>query len=344
MAPSTTPRVTKRLAVAAAACALLAPGAALAQEPPEPLPPAEAAPAPAAAPSPTCRLGDHEGFDEADARTASRLVCAEVAHAGAAAGTHYRVALGKLGSATILSVAREGETPGSTADSREMRLQNIEEVMVAAPRIAEAIVKGLPLSETEKVDNIVGAETRQPKSKGGTTHFALGLVGLLPPLDRGLTPAAGLDLDVHYETSSQQFEVGGSMRFGGGNGGSNNPAICNAFFIFSVGGRWYSADTDVSPYLGGGLSWSVLNLSLPAQGTYDSNGLGAYVDAGVQILRTHHAHLAFGARLDLPFFSVRSQNNYYYSGYSPTPGTPQPAPAPSSIYYAPLSLEIRLTF
>jgi hypothetical protein len=332
-------------AAAAAACALLAPATALAQDPPDgpssppPLPePAEAQPAP----SPTCRLGDHEGFDEADARTAGRLVCAEIVHAGAAAGTHYRVALGKLGSVTILSVAREGETPGSTADSREMRLQNIEEVMVAAPRIAEAIVKGLPLSETEKVDNLVSSEARQPKSKPGKTHFALGLVGMLPPLDQGLSPAAGLNLDVHYETGSQQFEVGGSMRIGGGNGGPNNPAICNFFFIFGLGGRWYSSDTDVSPYLGGGLSWSYLNLSLPGQSAYqgDGNGLGAYVDAGVQILRTHHAHLAFGARLDLPFYSLKDQN-YYYPGIS-TQGAP-PAP-PSSIYYAPLSLEIRLTF
>jgi hypothetical protein len=343
MVSSSTVRVKQRVAAAAAACALLAPATALAQEPPDPPPlpePVEAQPAP----SPTCRLGDHEGFDEGDARTAARLVCAAIAHAGAAPGTHYRVALGKLGSATILSVAREGETPGSTADSREMRLQNIEEVMVAAPRIAEAIVKGLPLSETEKVDNLVSSETRQPKSKPGKTHFALGLVGMLPPLDQGLSPAPGLDLDVHYETGSQQFEVGGSMRFGGGSGGPNNPAISNGFFIFSLGGRWYSSDTDVSPYLGGGLSWSFLSLSLPGQSGFqgNGNGLGAYVDAGVQILRTHHAHLAFGARLDLPFYSVKDDSSYY-AGFS-TQGVPTPPPPPSSIYYAPLSLEIRLTF
>lgn len=172
----------------------------------------------------TCRLGDHEGFEEADARTAGQLVCSEIGRAGAPAGTHFRVSLGKLGSVTILSVAREGETPGSTADSREMRLQGIEEVMVAAPRIAESIVKGTPLNETEKVDNLVGQETRQPKIKPGKTHFGLGLVGLLPPLDQGFTPAPGIDLDIHYETGSQQFEVGGSMRFGGGSGEETQPS------------------------------------------------------------------------------------------------------------------------
>ncbi len=296
----------------------------------------------------TCRLGDYEGFDDADAHTTERVVCAEIARAGASAGAHYRVSLGKLGSATILSVAREGDTPGSTADSREMRLQNIEEVMVAAPRIAESIAKGTPLLETEKVDNLVGQDTRQPKSKPGKTHFALGLVGLLPPIDQGLTPAPGLVLDVHYETGSQNLELGGSMRFGGGNG-SGPAAVSNGFFAFSLGGRWYTTDTDVSPYVGGGLTWSVLDLHMPDAGVDASNnGLGAYADAGVQILRTHHAHLALGLRLDLPFFALNNSEYVVETGASPAPGgagTPQPTAAVQhTYYYAPLSMELRLTF
>jgi hypothetical protein len=337
----------KRLALLPIALVTLVPAIAFAQDRQEPSPPAAApspAPAPAAVPSPSCALGDHEGFEEADARTSAQLVCAEIGRAGAQPGTHYRVSLGKLGAATILSVAREGDTPGSTADSREMRLQTIEEVMVAAPRIAESIVKGTPLTETEKVDNLVGQETRQPKSKPGKTHFALGLVGLLPPLDQGLTPAPGIDLDVHYETGSQQFEVGGSMRFGGGNGGSRT-TVSNGFFIFSVGGRWFTADTDISPYLGGGLSWSYLSLHAPDSGVdANNNGLGAFVDGGVQIMRTHHAHLALGARLDVPFFTLNNNRSevptYSYNGTQ----NPPSVSGPSTFYYAPLSVELRLTF
>jgi hypothetical protein len=335
--------VMKKFAVLVVASVLLVPAAALAQDAPAEPAPSPAAPPPAA-PSPTCRLGDHEGFEEADARTTAQLVCAEIGRAGAQPGTHYRVALGKLGSATILSVAREGDTPGSTADSREMRLQNIEEVMVAAPRIAESIVRGTPLAETEKVDNLVGQETRQPKSKPGKTHFALGLVGLLPPLDQGLTPAPGVDFDVHYETGSQQFELGGSIRFGGGSGG-HETAVNSGFFVFSVGGRWYTSDTDFSPYLGGGLTWSYLKVWAPdISVNADNNGLGAYADAGIEVLRTHHAHLALGARLDVPFFSL---NNSYSTPGTYVPGgtyTPPASTGPSTFYYAPLSLEVRLTF
>jgi hypothetical protein len=334
----------KNLALIAVVASTLIPSLAFADDPQD-APAAPPTPPPAAAQ--TCRMGDYEGFEEADAHTSERIVCAEIARAGAPAGAHYRVALGKLGSVIILSVAREGDTPGSTADSREMRLQNIEEVMVAAPRIAESIVKGTPLAETEKVDNLVGQDTRQPKSKPGKTHFALGLVGLLPPLDQGMTPAPGIDLDVHYETASQQFEIGGSMRFGGGNGGGA-AAVSNGYFVFSVGGRWYTSDADISPYIGGGLDWSVVSLHLPDAGFDASgNGLGAYVDAGVQILRTNHAHLALGARLDVPFFALNTSQTYNYEApANGGVGGPQPiaAAVPRTYYYAPVSMELRLTF
>jgi len=325
------------------AAAVLTSAAALAQEPEELPPPAAEPPPPAVTVSiPPCRLAEHAGFEEADARTAAMLVCASIAHAGASPNARYRVSLGKLGTIIILSVAEEGTTIGSTVDSREMRLQGIEEVDVAAPRIAASIVHGVPLVETEKVDNLVGGDTRMPKSRPGTVHFALGLVGMAPPLDQGLSPAPGLMLDIHYETPNQRFELGGAFRGGGGSASNQSPSI--GFAIFSVGGRYYTADTDFSPYVGGGLSWGYLNLSVPGQNiSGDNSGLGAYVDAGVEILRTHHTHLALGARLDVPFFALNT--NPSESTYNATTGTyATPTPTQSTYFYAPLSLELRLTF
>ena len=332
------------VALAVLPCALLANlvsvAVAVAEEPRPP--PAGAGPPQATVVSvPPCRLAEHAGIDDADASTAAQLVCADLAHAGAPLDGHYRVSLGRLGSIVILSVAREGDSLGSTVDSREMRLQGIEEVSVAAPRIAESIVNGTPLRDTEKVDNLVGDETRQPKSKAGKTHFAIGLLGMLPPLDRGLGPAAGGVLDVHYETGS--FEVGASMRFGGGSFNDSSPKV--AFFLAGVGGRYFVSDNDTSPYVGGGLTGGHLDLSLPSttpgeQFSGNNSGLGAYVDAGVQILRTNHAHLALGARLDLPFYALND------SSFGTPIGTGALAPKTTgrSIYYAPLSIEMRLTF
>lgn len=349
--------------LAAVVAALLTPAAVFAQETvpaqevapaPAPAPALAPAPASALAPSdapaqpalpapvtiaiPTCRLAEHAGIDEASAQTAAQIVCDAIQHAGASPTRHYRVSLGRLGSMVVLRVGEEGDSIGSTLDSRSLRLQGIEEVPVAAPRIADSIVHGTSLHDTEKVDNLVGEETRQPRAKGGKTHFAMGLVGILPPLDRGLTPAPGLDLDVHYETSDQKLELGGSMRFGGASDNGDTSTIMNGFFVFSMGGRLYTSETDFSPYVGGGLTWSYLSLSVPGVFKGDGSGLGAYADAGVEVLRTHHTHLSFGMRLDAPFFAMHG------AVALTSPSTCLGCGMQSTLYEAPLSLEMRLTF
>lgn len=337
------PAVMRNLGpLAVLASILFAPAAAFAQDDDLPAPRTEAPAPPVTIAMPPCRLAEHPGIDDADARTAAQLVCSAIARAGASPSERFRVSLGKLGSVVILTVAEEGSAVGSTVDSREMRLQGIEEVDVAAPRIADAIVHGVPLVETQKVDNLVGGETRQPKSLPGKVHFGLGLLGMTPPLSEGFNVAPGLILDTHYETGNQRLELGGSFRFAVGS--SSQQAYADSV-MFSIGGRYFTADTDFSPYVGGGLSWEYLSLTAP-DFTGDGSGLGAYVDAGFEILRTHHTHLAIGARLDLPFFALNNNgenlNNgtTYVNGVATTTSTPQS----SNYYYAPLSLEMRLTF
>ena len=334
----------------------LAPSLAHAQEPedPETKTDAPATPAPAAttaatpvvAPAdarPMCRLGEHDGIDEASASTATQIVCDAIQHAGSSPSEHFRVSLGTLGNIVVLTVTEEGATPGSTVDSRTLRLQHVEEIPVAAPRIAEALVRGTPVEETQKVDNLVGEETRVPRSKGGHTKFAMGLMGVMPPLDKGLTPSPGIMLDLHYETANGRLELGGDMRFGGGSNNDDTIAAVNGFFEFSLGGRYYTTDTDFSPYIGGGFAWSYFNLTIPGTFSNDHSGLGAYVDTGFEVLRTHSTHLAVGARLDLPFYSFRDPQ-YLQSACAYGSTCTGGGGAVTSFYYAPVSLEMRLTF
>jgi hypothetical protein len=290
----------------------------------------------------SCRLDAHEGIDDADARTAALLVCSEIARLNPPADAHYHVTLGKLGTIIILSVTREGDTPAVTADVRELRLHGIEEASVAAPRLADSIVHGTPIAETEKFDNLVGQETRPaPKKGGGSVHFSLGVVGELPPLDQGIGPAPGLDLHVHYETKS--WELGGGMRFGNGQASSTAPDV--GFFMAELSGRYFFNETDVTPFVGGGIGWEYLNLQIPGIGFIGNNwGLGAFAEAGVEFLRTYHTHLSIGFRLDLPFFSINSGADESCA-LAPL-GTTSNGTCPRAMtyYYAPASLELRLTF
>jgi hypothetical protein len=326
--------------VAVGASLFVAAGAA-GQDPPFPPP---LPPPPPTTPPPTlitgggsCRLGEHAGIDDADAQTAAQLVCNEIARIGPPPGVRYHVALGKLGTVIIYSVTREGDTPDSVVDERELRLHGIEEASVAAPRLAESIVHRTPIAETEKFDNIVGEESRRPTKKPGSVHFSLGLLGNLPPLDQGIGPAPGLDLHVHYETKS--FELGGGLRFGGGQVNRTSPTM--AFFMAEVGGRYFFSDADFSPYLGGGFAWDVLSLTIPGGFSGTNAGLGSYFDVGVEFLRTYHTHLSAGFRADVPFFSLNSSeyNNCDNNGSGAFVACSAP-----TYYYWPLSIEVRLTF
>lgn len=333
-----TAEMKSRFAVAVAALGFFGVGSAAAEEPEAPA--TATVPAAITVTVPSCRLSEHTGVDDGDAATAGRLVCAEIARAGgAASGARYRVSLGTLGSLVILSVAREADALGSTADSREMTLHGIEEVAVAAPRIADSIVRGTPLPETQTVDNIVGQETREPATRPGKLHFAIALTGTFAPFDQGLGVGPGGILDLHYEMS--QVEFGGSLRFGGGSSSDTSPSV--AFFAASMGGRYFTSAKDVSPYLGGGLAWSFYSVSVPSGFDGQNSGLGAYFDAGVEVMRTCHAHLAIGVRVDMPFFALNNDVNDVVVGSGFANGSAPPT-VQRTLYYVPVSIEARLTF
>jgi hypothetical protein len=310
----------------------------------EPLPPPPASPpvtvgAPAEGSS-GCRLTASRGVEPGDADTATRLLCSEIVQAGAPVGSRYRVAFGSLGSLIIVSVDREGETPGSVADSRTMTLHGIEEIRIAAPRLAQSLVSGTPIASTQTVDNVVTEEGRVPVSRPGKLQVGLGLAGALTPYDGvGLAPAfVG---DPHYGMS--QLEISGSLRFSSPSSlsspASSAPSSPTGGIVsFSIGGRYFTSPKEISPYLGGGVAYSYFRLALPNGFDGNGSGLGVYVDAGVEILRTHKSRLAIGARYDLPFFAVNDVNG------APQPGPPPGGPLPSNVYFAPLSIEARLTF
>lgn len=282
-------------------------------------------------------------MDDADAGTVGQLVCSALARAGAQADARYRVGIGKLGSVYILSVALEGDTYGSTADTREMRLGSIEEVASAAPRVATAIVHGTVVEDIE-APTPAALAPEVPKaaapSNSAKIHFALGMIGTFPPLDRSGTPAAGADLELHAEWSTAEIVT--DVRFGGS---SSDRSVGITFVEFSMGGRFFTSEADLSPFIGGGFAWSYLAMNDNVHNDFNGShtGLGGYGEIGLEIGRTHHTHLAFGARLDLPFYSMENDINSI-APPSPTFAPSSPPLVIGTLYYAPLSLEIRVTF
>ena len=88
-----------------------------------------------------------------------------------------------------------------------------------------------------------------------------------------------------------------------------------------------------------GFAWSYEQITDNVNNDFDGShsGLGVYGELGVEFLHTHHTHLAGGVRLDAPFYSLVNERVSYSNNTSATVGA-------ATIYYAPLSLEMRLTF
>ena len=272
------------------------PGGAMLPDPPLAHPPESPSTSAARA---SCVVGEHAGVPDADARTATSIVCGELATRNPKPGRTYRVGLGKLGSVIILSLSEELED-GTVMAHRQINLSGIEEVPVATPRLVEALLEDKPVRETETVENLVGEDTRPLRKRSGESAFALGVVGLFADTE-GLNTSVGADMVLGYEAPA--VAIGFNLRFAAISSGEGVGMFATGPF-----GRYFLAKTDVSPFVGGGIGPMLLRLEtdeLHAQRW----GLAFWADAGVELMRTHQSQLVVAARLDVPTFAVSSETN-----------------------------------
>jgi hypothetical protein len=291
-----------------------------------------------------CELTDASGVSEADARTAVQVLCDQLRQASGGRGS-FGVALGTLGKAVLVTVKRE-----EPAASVTVQLQELEEITAASPRIADALVHGLAFAQTQRVDNLLEAETRPARAKKGSVKFTAGVADV-ESIGHGAR-AAGLSLGLLYATP--RFALPAEMRFAWDDSASGEPSL--DLFSFSVGGRGYLSKRDVSPYLGGGVG--ILRLQAdegfyPYEGAQGSRyfygerfGVAPYVEAGVEMLRLHRGRIGLQVRADLPLWSLESPAMEFYvpwDGRGPYPETAYTYPAQSR-YVVPVSIGLTVAF
>jgi hypothetical protein len=311
--------------------------AALAQEPAPPLPP-PAAPPMVAESAPredtltvaggyTCVVGEHAGIDRDDARTSADVLC----HALAAHGAHpgvYDIRIGKLGGKLLLVV-----TERATNDERRVFIQGVEEVPVASERLVAGLVEHKSLEQTESVDNVVSSESRTPKQKTVQPGVILGLTGQ-SAVGGPTTASGGIEIDMQFRLKSLALLGQGRA---GGIGSSDNKL---GYASLGVGVRYFLTDSDVAPFIGGGLMFAYFQANEGNSPAFDGSGFGAYGELGLAFMRSSHVGGVVNLRADVPMFSlVQSAGDTYdyaTSSYNQT--------ATSSMYLVPLSLNVGLSF
>jgi hypothetical protein len=338
-------RVCQVLAVAitlsSSAVAQTPPDAAASQPVPVRLTPAAPPVLPAAPPAPgSCMLGSHEGIADADATTAWQLVCDDLRRRAPDTQDSFTVELRRLGNVRLLVLARTNSA-GQFVEQRQLQIGEMEEALQAAPRLVESMLAHSSVDSTVRVDNVVQEEARASRTHSGTNHFVLGLGGVVFPGGSGLVSPA-IELGFYHE--SKRFALGGDFRGGYRSARSSvNDSEEASMYAMSVGGRIFLMDTDTTPMVGFGLSWVGLSVH-SNKGDASESGAGAYVEAGVEALRTHHTRLLFSARATLPFYSMNEVKWSYPAAPAGSTQSSGPQETSSGKYVVPVAINATIAF
>lgn len=252
----------------------------------------------------TCVLSDHTGVDDAEAKTAAEMMCNELS--SRAPNASFDVRLGKLNGRELITV--------TAADGHRVRtfLSGLDELDLAAPRLASALIEEKPLAETRKVDNVIADEGRMPKKVATTSGAVMGMF-VLSSVGASSAPSAGIDVGLAFRTG--HFGLTGNGRLGGMGSGDSKISTVS----IDVGTKLYLTDGEWAPFLGAGAG-----LSHFSRHGGDGSGGEAFATAGIELMRTAHVGFVVAARVDLPFYALEG--------------------AKGSTYAAPVSLGVALAF
>ena len=246
-------------------------------------------------------IGDHQGIDEADARSAALLVALELRKLGIsvsdpvyealASASAYRVTLGRLGEKVIVRLSQE--TPiGTLVIERQLLIANIEEMIEAAPRLVDALVHNKPIASTIDIETVTETEARELRKITGESHWNIGFFGnFVPGTDINGKP--GYRLGWSYELPTYAVEVEGRFVV----------SEESHFAAFSTGGLYFFNKQNISPYVGGGITASNASHEYSFE-----RGMGVYAVGGIQMLRTTRNRLKLELRVDRPLYSLGTQD------------------------------------
>ena|SRR5688572_8901194 len=146
--------------------------------------------------------------------------------------------------------------------------------------------------------------------------------------------SGGLALALVYR--AERFAVSGSGRAGGIGSGEKQLGLAS----LDVGARYYLSSSEIAPFIGGGFLLGYYDLGRERGTSVDGSGVGSFVHAGVEVLRTHHTTFSISARADLPFFALASEVPAYDYSY----GQGKTTYALETRYIVPLSLNVGVLF
>jgi hypothetical protein len=237
-----------------------------------------------------CDYSEHEGIPDADARTATRLICAELDKANAPT-TIYRVRWERLDKTIFVSV----EPDGARGAMPGVALQSLSEVLTAAPRLARAALENRSMADTAEADNLTASETTLNPLRAVRTGIDLGLVGVT-----GVGRASDLSSGVSVAVTNRWKEV--AIVLGARTGGLTDGNHVG-FVSADVGLRYPLSEAKTAVFLGGGASLAIHTWGAPPN-RMKGEGLAGFLEVGVDAFRDRRVGVWAALRCDVPTFAL----------------------------------------
>lgn len=140
--------------------------------------------------------------------------------------------------------------PDGRTDSRRIVIDRIEDLDVAAKRLADALRDQVSVERNAKLGEITALETQRDRRRRGTGGLSFGLGGVIPLDDTyaGNDGGLGFQLGYWYETKHFAIEPSLGFRF------STDARGDRRFFDVPllIGGYWIMGLGDFAPFIGGG--------------------------------------------------------------------------------------------
>lgn len=226
-----------------------------------------------------------------------------------------------LGSKVVVHVTVMEVASGVITTSQRLKVGQVEELDVAAQRIAAAIAQGTPASATAELGSVTSEEAR-PDLRRHMDRGATLRVGALVPFGDGYAESVGggllFDLAYWFEARSFAFEPRIGIRFDAVTGEQSYgeiPLDVGAFYIFG----W----EDVALFAGGGIGarymWETrgevvkVGKVIFTETDHLSDdagwGFGAYGRLGLLLARTYTARFAVIADYNITVISLNGADN-----------------------------------
>jgi len=208
----------------------------------------------------------------------------------------FALRLSKLGDKLLVRVEQLTEELESL-DFRKGAAAGPEELDLVIPRIVKALIEGVPLEETARIDTVTEQEGRKWEKRPGEFNWGFGvLVG--GGMWEEAEPAYGLNLKFSYEMEHVRLDTDLGGQFAG-----------DGFFRLGVSAYYIPLTSFWSPYFGGGLNFMFAFLDRDDMGGY---GVGGTLAAGLEFFRLHRVRLLAEIGFVLPFFML--EENYFEYG------------------------------